>query len=266
MLAATPAQPRKGEAPGGLAPARKTKGATRCHAVSDLVGISNEAAPTVRHARVPAHGRKADLERQHALLEACLRRRGLANRGHPGPGLRHDLSQQEPAAAPGGDPAQADKAPGADPQGPPAALRHRTRLRAPRAPGRRGRRHPQRRAARFRGRTRPGHAGDHHGMQRPTLSPLLRRPCRPAVWRGTPALPAFKDGLGGGEWRTHCASRPRWNRVKRTLYPWCQGLSQNAAKYAIIALGDALRAWRSDSQKNRFPRFRSRPRQGGLPR
>ena len=72
------------------------------------------------------------------------------------------------------------------------------------------------------------------------------------------ALADFKDGLDKGEWRTHYALRPRWNQVKRTRYPWCQDLSQNAAKYAIIALGDAVKAWRCDRQKNRFPRFKSR--------
>ena len=52
--------------------------------------------------------------------------------------------------------------------------------------------------------------------------------------------------------------RPRWNQVKQTRDPWCQGLSQNASKHAIIALGDAVKAWRNDRQKNRFPRFKSR--------
>ena len=72
------------------------------------------------------------------------------------------------------------------------------------------------------------------------------------------ALADFKDGLGKGEWRTHYELRPRWNQVKAGRYPWCKELSQNAAKYAIIQLGDAVRAWRSDRQKNRFPRFKSR--------
>ena len=35
-------------------------------------------------------------------------------------------------------------------------------------------------------------------------------------------------------------------------------LSQNAAKYGIIALDDELRARRSDRQKNGFSRFKSR--------
>jgi len=72
------------------------------------------------------------------------------------------------------------------------------------------------------------------------------------------ALADFKDGLDKGEWRTQYALRPRWNQVKRARYPWCHDLSQNAAKYAIIALGDAIKAWRNDRQKNRFPRFKSR--------
>lgn len=72
------------------------------------------------------------------------------------------------------------------------------------------------------------------------------------------ALADFKDGLDKGEWRTQYELRPRWNQVKAVHYPWCQDLSQNAAKYAIIALGDAVKAWRSDNQDNRFPRFKSR--------
>ena len=72
------------------------------------------------------------------------------------------------------------------------------------------------------------------------------------------ALADFKDGLDQGEWRTHYELRPRWNQVKQGRYPWCRDLSQNAAKYAIMALGDAVKAWRNDKQKNRFPRFKSR--------
>lgn len=76
MLGTTPAQLRKWEASGELLPARKTKGGTRYYAVSDLVGISNEAAPTLCYARVSAHDQKADLERQHAVLEAYCAAKG----------------------------------------------------------------------------------------------------------------------------------------------------------------------------------------------
>ena len=44
--------------------------------MSDLVGISNETAPTVCYARVSAHDQKADLERQHAVLEAYCAAKG----------------------------------------------------------------------------------------------------------------------------------------------------------------------------------------------
>ena len=67
--------------------------------------------------------------------------------------------------------------------------------------------------------------------------------------------PTSRTAWRRGEWRTHYGLRPRWNRVKRSLCPGCQDLWQNAAKYAIIALGDAVKAWRNDKQKNRFPRF-----------
>ena len=76
MLGTTTAQLRKWEASGELLPTRKTKGGTRYYAVSDLVGISNEAAPTVCYARVSAHDQKADLERQHAVLEAYCAAKG----------------------------------------------------------------------------------------------------------------------------------------------------------------------------------------------
>ena len=36
---------------------------------------------------------------------------------------------------------------------------------------------------------------------------------------------------------------PRWNRVKGMIAPWGTDLSQNAAKYAIIDLGQAAEAW-----------------------
>ena len=37
--------------------------------------------------------------------------------------------------------------------------------------------------------------------------------------------------------------RPRWNRVNGIIAPWAAPLSQNAAKYAIIDLGQAANAW-----------------------
>ena len=46
---------------------RKTKGGTRYYAVSDLLGVTNESAPTICYARVSSHDQKADLDRQHAV-------------------------------------------------------------------------------------------------------------------------------------------------------------------------------------------------------
>ncbi len=74
------------------------------------------------------------------------------------------------------------------------------------------------------------------------------------------ALADFKAGLDDGEWRREKTLRPRFNVVKRTLAPWCVGLSQNAAKYAIIELGqaiDAFGAYRKAGPVG-FPKFRKR--------
>lgn len=76
MLGSSPDQLRKWEATGELLPARKTKGGTRYYAVSDLMGLSNEDAPTIGYARVSSHDQKSDLERQHAMLEAYCAAKG----------------------------------------------------------------------------------------------------------------------------------------------------------------------------------------------
>ena len=41
-----------------------------------MLGISNEAAPTIGYARVSSPDQKADLERQHAMLEAYCAAKG----------------------------------------------------------------------------------------------------------------------------------------------------------------------------------------------
>ena len=75
-LGTTPGQLRKWEQSGELLPTRKTKGGTRYYAVSDLLGVANESAPTVCYARVSSHDQKADLDRQHAVLEAYCAAKG----------------------------------------------------------------------------------------------------------------------------------------------------------------------------------------------
>ncbi len=67
---------RKWEETGELLPARKTAGGTRYYAVSDLLGLGSEDAPTVCYARVSSHNQKADLERQHAMLESYCAAKG----------------------------------------------------------------------------------------------------------------------------------------------------------------------------------------------
>ena len=76
LLGTTPDTLRKWEKSGELLPARKTRGGTRYYAVSDLLGVSNESSPTVCYARVSSHDQKADLERQHAALEAYCAAKG----------------------------------------------------------------------------------------------------------------------------------------------------------------------------------------------
>lgn len=76
MLGTSPSQLRKWERTGELLPTRKTRGGTRYYSMADLLGLSNEAAPTICYARVYSYDQKADLERQHAALEAYCAARG----------------------------------------------------------------------------------------------------------------------------------------------------------------------------------------------
>ena len=88
VLGTTPGQLRKWEQSGELLPTRKTKGGTRYYAVSDLLGVTNESAPTICYARVSSHDQKADLDRQHARVGSLLCGKGLAVGSHPRPRLR----------------------------------------------------------------------------------------------------------------------------------------------------------------------------------
>ena len=76
LLGTTPRTMRQWEETGELLPVRKTRGGTRYYAVSDLLTVGNEAAPTVCYARVSSHDQKADLERQHAVLEGYCAAKG----------------------------------------------------------------------------------------------------------------------------------------------------------------------------------------------
>ena len=87
------------------------------------------------------------------------------------------------------------------------------------------------------------------------------------------ALADFKSGLDDGEWRGDKTLRPRFNAVKWSLAPWSAELSQNASKYAIIELGQAIGAFGmyqmaiKAGRKVRhvgFPRFRKRTSASGF--
>ena len=68
--------------------------------------------------------------------------------------------------------------------------------------------------------------------------------------------------------------RPRWNKVKHLIAPWARGLSQNAAKYAIIDLGQAANTWgawrkalrvgKAAGRRRGFPQFKRRKHEQGF--
>ena len=88
----------------------------------------------------------------------------------------------------------------------------------------------------------------------------------------------FKAGLYVGEWLSERTLRPRWNKVKHLVAPWGRELSQNAAKYAIIDLGQASDAWggyrgrvkgrvkagHRPGRRVGFPRFKRRKHEQGF--
>lgn len=76
ILGTTPGTLRKWEASGEITPARKSKGGTRYYAVEDLTGLNSSELPTLAYARVSSHDQKADLDRQHAMLEAYCAAKG----------------------------------------------------------------------------------------------------------------------------------------------------------------------------------------------
>ena len=67
---------RKWEETGELLPARKSAAGTRYYDRAALLGTSNESAPTIGYARVSSPDQKADLDRQHAALEAYCAAQG----------------------------------------------------------------------------------------------------------------------------------------------------------------------------------------------
>lgn len=69
FLGTTPRTLRQWEETGELLPARKTRGGTRYYAITDLMGMTNESAPTIGYARVSGQKQKGELDRQQEMLE-----------------------------------------------------------------------------------------------------------------------------------------------------------------------------------------------------
>ncbi len=87
------------------------------------------------------------------------------------------------------------------------------------------------------------------------------------------AVGEFQAGLQVGEWLSEKSLRPRWNLLKGIIAPWGRELSQNAAKYAIIDLGQAASRWGEYRRKRKqgipcrrvgFPRFKRREHEQGF--
>ena len=87
------------------------------------------------------------------------------------------------------------------------------------------------------------------------------------------AVGEFKASLEMGEWLTERSLRPRWSLVKHFIAPWSSQLSQNAAKYAIIDLGQASSRWGEYRRRLKqgincrrvgFPRFKRRRHEQGF--
>lgn len=76
LLGTKPDTLRKWERSGELLPARKTKGGTRYYDAHALLGLHTSDLPTIGYARVSSHDQKADLERQHGMLEAYCAAKG----------------------------------------------------------------------------------------------------------------------------------------------------------------------------------------------
>ena len=70
------------------------------------------------------------------------------------------------------------------------------------------------------------------------------------------ALSSFQAGQDKDEWRSYIDIKREFNAVKRDLFPWCLGLSQNASKNAIHNFGDALTRWKKG--QNKFPAHKKR--------
>lgn len=76
LLGTTPGTLRKWEATGELLPDRKTKAGTRYYDRNKLLSVQNQDYPTIGYCRVSSYDQKADLDRQHKMLEGYCAAKG----------------------------------------------------------------------------------------------------------------------------------------------------------------------------------------------
>lgn len=76
LLGSTPGALRKWEETGELTPTRKTKGGTRYYDRSDLLSLKEQDYPTIGYVRVSSYDQKADLDRQHTMIEGYCAAKG----------------------------------------------------------------------------------------------------------------------------------------------------------------------------------------------
>ena len=78
----------------------------------------------------------------------------------------------------------------------------------------------------------------------PEQESLFQRHAGDAAFAYKWAVDEFRAGLEADEGLSERRLRPGWNRVGGIIAPWGREPSQNAAKYAIIDLGQAISNWR----------------------
>ena len=88
----------------------------------------------------------------------------------------------------------------------------------------------------------------------PRHLPLLEQGTTSAREAYNWALAYFKETLDAGEPCPAGMLHPWWKAAQPPLYPPFDDLCQNAAKYAVYALGDAIKAWQDNARNNEFPK------------
>ena len=88
----------------------------------------------------------------------------------------------------------------------------------------------------------------------PKQLPLLEQCATSAREAYNGALAYFKETLDAGKPCPVSMLLPMWQDARAPQYPPLDDACQNAAKYAVYALGAAIEAWQDDDRHNKFPR------------